>query len=125
MATLPVDWSHLSENVRSVRLPFWLNGTAPAGNVAAPADDDVEPVEVDAVFLSSPPLATMTTTAMITITTTMPTIGPHRRRLLPRSGPSVVLLGCMMPTPSMTLRWNCVRLRRRTYRGTTRRRADR
>src|SRR5881394_4549258 len=75
IASRPVDWSQWSENLRSVRLPFWLNGIAPAGSVAAPPDE-VEPDDVDAVFLSSPPLDTITTTAMIAITTTMPMIGP-------------------------------------------------
>src|SRR5690348_10045440 len=101
IAILPVDWSHLSENVRSVRLPFWLKGMAPAGSAAAPLDEDAEPDDVDAVFLSSLPLETMTTTAMMAITTTMPTIGPQRRWLLPPPpDPSVALLGCMVPIPS-------------------------
>src|SRR5580765_1698295 len=85
IASRPVDWSQCLEKVRSVRLPFWLYGIAPVGSVAAPLDEDVDPDEVDAVFLSSLPLDTITTTAMIAITTTMPMIGPHRRRLLPRS----------------------------------------
>src|SRR4051812_22792312 len=70
MATLPVAWSHVSANVRSVRLPFWLNGIAPAGSAAGPPDDDddVEPFVVAAGFLSSPPASNTTAPMMATTT---------------------------------------------------------
>src|SRR3954470_16098496 len=98
IASRPIDVSHLSENLRSVRSPLRLYGIAPVGSAPSVDAEDVapEPDDVAVVFLSSPPART-TTTAMIAITTTIATIGPYRRKLLPRSGEELALLGCMIP----------------------------
>src|SRR2546429_6579406 len=103
-ATWPVLRSQVEGNVRSVRFPFWLNGIAPSGRVPFPdAPLDVEPDAVAVGFLSSLFPATSTAVAMIAMTTTMAAIGPYRRRLLPRSGPDVALLGCMLGSPYLEM----------------------
>jgi hypothetical protein len=71
----PVAKSHPSWKVRSVLLPFWLNGMTPAGRAAPPEELELEDVVAVGFFLSLPP-ASRTTAPMTAITATIAMIGP-------------------------------------------------